>query len=74
MLKNLSKETRKEYAIVAIIYAISILVGLLVANNTEWFQPAFAMAGFMAGSTLTCMILFTIYKLVDSMTAKKKTV
>lgn len=71
-LMNLSNEAKKEYAIVAVIYFISITVGILVGNNTEWFQPAFAMAGFMAGSTLTCMLLFTIYNLIDSMTAKKK--
>ncbi|ADU29639.1 hypothetical protein [Evansella cellulosilytica] len=58
---NLSKEEKTEYAIVFSIFAISIIVGMVVGQNTEWFRPAFSSAGYMAASLVTCLVLFMIY-------------
>lgn len=63
---NLSKETKREYVIVAIIFIISIIVGVSVGNNEEWFHPSFFMAGYMAASLITCLLLFAVYRMIDN--------
>lgn len=64
-LKNLSKETKLEYIIVAIIFIISIIVGIIVGKNEEWFRPSFFMAGYMGASVITCLLLFTLYRVIE---------
>ncbi|MBU9720843.1 MULTISPECIES: hypothetical protein [Bacillaceae] len=59
--KNLSKETYIVYSI----FIISIIIGILVGANTEWFRPAFSNAGYMAGSLMSCLLLFSIYQTVS---------
>ncbi|MCD8510651.1 MAG: hypothetical protein LRY73_12795 [Bacillus sp. (in: Bacteria)] len=61
-LKNMSKEQKWEYIIVFSIFIISIVVGYFVGNNREWFRPSFANGGYMAGSLLTCVFLFMVYR------------
>ncbi|UTR09113.1 hypothetical protein MM300_14525 [Evansella sp. LMS18] len=64
-LKNLSREQKIEYVIVFSIFAVSIIVGILVGRNEEWFRPAFFSAGYMSGSLITCLLLFSIYRSVS---------
>ncbi|MDG5786289.1 hypothetical protein QA612_02220 [Evansella sp. AB-P1] len=74
MLKKFSKEQKTDGIIISTIFIISIVVGIFVGNNTEWFRPAFATAGYMAGSLLTCVLLFSIYRIISfflSLTNKK---
>ncbi|MFA9557554.1 hypothetical protein ACERII_09635 [Evansella sp. AB-rgal1] len=75
-LNKINKEKKVEYVIVAIIFAISIIVGIAVGSNTEWFRPQFYSGGYMAGSLVTCLALFSIYQFVNfilSFVNKKKT-
>ncbi|MBU9713169.1 hypothetical protein [Evansella tamaricis] len=67
ILKNITKE----HYIVFGIFVVSILVGILVGGNREWFRPAFSNAGYMAGSLMTCLILFSIYHAVSHFSNKK---
>ncbi|MDQ0257006.1 hypothetical protein J2S74_004451 [Evansella vedderi] len=64
-LKEMSKEEKREYIIVFSIFIISIIVGYFVGQNREWFRPSFTAAGYMAGSLMTCMALFSIYRIIS---------
>lgn len=64
-LKNMSKEQKLEYGIVFSIFIISIIVGYFVGQNRDWFRPAFTAGGYMAGSLMTCMLLFMVYRSIS---------
>ena len=60
---EISKEEKKDYIAVAIIFPLSIIIGIIIGSNREWFQPAFFSAGYMAGSIIACLTLFTLYNI-----------
>lgn len=66
-IRDISKEEKLEYAVVAIIFLISIIIGILIGSNENWFRPAFFSAGYMAGSLLTCIGLFALYRFMNRM-------
>ncbi|UCZ54160.1 hypothetical protein LGQ02_05195 [Bacillus shivajii] len=71
-VKNLTKDEKKEYIVAFTIIAISIIVGIFVGQNEEWFRPANFSAGYMSGSLLTGVILFSLYRFVDFLIEKMK--
>ncbi|SDZ18797.1 hypothetical protein SAMN05421736_107120 [Evansella caseinilytica] len=60
--KNLDKSQKLEYSIVFSIFAISIIVGNVIGQNSEWFRSSNSTGGYMAGSLLTCLVLFSVYR------------
>ncbi|MBM7097517.1 hypothetical protein JSY36_17425 [Bacillus sp. H-16] len=63
--KNVTKEEKIEQIIVVVIFLLSIGTGVFVGGNEEWFRNAHFSAGYMAGSLVTCVVLFSIYQLVN---------
>ncbi|WP_257009804.1 hypothetical protein [Evansella halocellulosilytica] len=69
-VKNLTKEERRNYIIGFSIIFISIITGIFVGQNGEWFSPANFSAGYMAGSLITALVLFFIYQIIDFFVSK----
>ncbi|SDO27201.1 hypothetical protein [Alkalicoccus daliensis] len=74
-LKELSREQRIEYIIMASLLIISVIIGIIVGMNEEWFLRRNFTAGYMAGALLSVILLFGIYRFIDfciSFTKNKK--
>ncbi|WP_035186068.1 hypothetical protein [Alteribacter aurantiacus] len=70
--KNVSKEEKVEQIIVAVIFLLSIGAGVFVGGNEEWFRNSHFSAGYMAGSLVTCIVLFSVYQLVSTILGLSK--
>ncbi|MBB5173336.1 hypothetical protein [Texcoconibacillus texcoconensis] len=68
--KNVSIHERNEQIIVIALFVASIIVGLVIAN-TELFSDQSFSAGYMVGSLMACLILFSIYMMIDSLFLNK---
>ncbi|WP_096439855.1 hypothetical protein [Alteribacter populi] len=63
--KNVSKEEKTEQIVVGVIFFLSIIAGLFIGNNTNWFTSANFSAGYMAGSLVTGLLLFSVYQIIN---------
>ncbi|WP_280768766.1 hypothetical protein [Salipaludibacillus daqingensis] len=69
--KEMSKENRLHLLIISSIITVSILAGIYVGSNEAWFNPRNFTAGYMAGSLLAVIVLFSIYRSVAFFIEKK---
>ncbi|MFC4738347.1 hypothetical protein ACFO4L_17375 [Bacillus daqingensis] len=63
-LDSLSNDKKLEYGIVAALLLISVAVGIFVGMNEEWFLRRNFTAGYMAGSLMSAVLLFGIYRTI----------
>lgn len=63
--KDMSKSQKIEYIIVFSLLALSVIAGIIVGMNEEWFLRRNFTAGYMAGSLLTVLLLFGMYQTVN---------
>lgn len=70
-LKKMSKENKFDLIIITSILILSMLVGIFVGLNEEWFDTRDFTAGYMSGSLLTVILLFSIYRSIAFFFEKK---
>ncbi|TVP88133.1 MAG: hypothetical protein EA344_00820 [Alkalicoccus sp.] len=64
-LKDLTQEQKTEYIIAISLLAVSVAVGIVVGMNEEWFARRNFTAGYMAGSLLSVILLFAVYRSIS---------
>ncbi|CAM3977505.1 hypothetical protein [Alkalicoccus chagannorensis] len=62
MLKDMTSEQRRDSIITFVLIGIAVVIGIVVGRNEEWFSPANFSAGYMAGSLLSVILLFAVYR------------
>lgn len=66
------KETKREYILIFSLLAIAIIVGIFVGLNEEWVTRRNFSAGYMAGSLMTALLLFALYRSIAFIVTKLK--
>ncbi|SER76609.1 hypothetical protein [Salipaludibacillus aurantiacus] len=61
-LKEMSKQERINIIIVFALLGAAVAVGIFVGTNEEWIASRNFTAGYMAGSLLAAVVLFSIYR------------
>ncbi|GEL08945.1 hypothetical protein [Salisediminibacterium halotolerans] len=69
---NAPKETKREYILIFSLLAIAVIVGIFVGLNEEWVTQRNFSAGYMAGSLLTALLLFAVYRSAAFIVTKLK--
>ncbi|PYZ94006.1 hypothetical protein CR194_00230 [Salipaludibacillus keqinensis] len=70
-LKEISKQDKLQFIIISSIISVSILSGIFVGLNEDWFISRNFTAGYMAGSLMTVIVLFSIYRSIAFFFEKK---
>lgn len=66
-VKDTGTVNKTEYIIVFSLLALSVIIGIIVGMNEEWFVRRNFTAGYMAGSLLSVLILFGVYQIISAL-------
>ncbi|TMW70444.1 hypothetical protein [Alteribacter natronophilus] len=69
-LKNVTKEEKNEQVTAVIIFLIAIGIGLAAAFTSV--HPNHFSAGYMAGSLLSCLVIYSLYLWISGLLNKNK--